>query len=377
MQANHRTTPGHTTISVPAGTYTLSLVPTGANSEESGDLNLTKPLVGGQIISIVGAGLAKTIIDANYIDRVFRVATDRVANISSVTIRNGRPQLSDGGGVVNNGTLSINDSVIERNTAPSLGGGVASDGILNINRSTIRGNASVAPIPGLYAYGGGLYLSGGVTTVRNSTIDSNTADTGGGILNYDNELTIVNSTLSGNKAAWYGGGIAVLGGASGTKLAALYNTTIVGNEADSDHDTTGTGGGYFLNIGVLFRLVNTLIVGNTAGIRGSVSDCSGSSVQAYGWNLLGDAAVGCTFTGNGAAAHGLVSAISIAPLADYGGPTWTHALKAGSLAIDATLAQGCVDETGALLTTDQRGAPRVAGARCDVGAFEFGAVVPQ
>jgi large repetitive protein len=221
MQANHRTITGLATISVPAGTYTLSLVPTGANGEESGDLNLTKPLVAGQIISIIGAGLAKTIIDANYIDRVFRVATDRVANISGVTIRNGNPPSNDGGGVVNNGTLSIKDCLIERNTAPYLGGGVASGGLLNINRCTIRGNTSVATIPGLYAFGGGLYLAGGVTTVRNSTIDDNTADTGGGILNYDNELTIVNSTLSANKAAWYGGGIALLGGAAGTKLTAL------------------------------------------------------------------------------------------------------------------------------------------------------------
>jgi hypothetical protein len=46
----------------------------------------------------------------------------------------------------------------------------------------------------------------------------------------------------------------------------------------------------------------------------------------------------------------------------------------GSEAIGTTTLQGCIDETGAPLATDQRGFPRVTGARCDVGAVEFGSV---
>ena len=50
----------------------------------------------------------------------------------------------------------------------------------------------------------------------------------------------------------------------------------------------------------------------------------------------------------------------------------TYALLPDSEAIDTTSdGLGYVDETGALLTTDQRGAPRPVGARCDVGAFEY------
>lgn len=368
MQANHSTALGLAIISVPAGIYTLSLVPASVSGEENGDLNLTKPLVAGQTINIAGAGAGKTIIDANFIDGVFQVETDRVATISNVTIRNGSRPVGPGGGILNGGTLSIIDSVIENNSVSNFGGGIYNNAILVIDHSTVRGNTSAA-------FGGGLFLGGGVSTVRNSTFDNNTSGIGGGIYNNDYELTVVTSTLSANKAKSYGGGIASVGGAGGAKLTALYNTTIVGNEADSDHDGTGVGGGIFIGGGVLFRIVNTLLAGNPQGISSTDSDCSGT-VQAYGWNLLGSSA-GCTFTGNGAAARGVISASSIAPLADYGGLTWTRALKAGSLAIDATLAQGCVDETGALLTTDQRGAPRVAGARCDVGAFEFGAVVPQ
>ena len=36
-----------------------------------------------------------------------------------------------------------------------------------------------------------------------------------------------------------------------------------------------------------------------------------------------------------------------------------------------------VDETGTTLSIDQRGAPRVFGPRCDIGAVEFGAVVDR
>jgi hypothetical protein len=50
-------------------------------------------------------------------------------------------------------------------------------------------------------------------------------------------------------------------------------------------------------------------------------------------------------------------------------------LLPGSPAINAA-PSGCGDETGALLATDQRGAPRIAGARCDVGAFEYNSAVP-
>ena len=56
--------------------------------------------------------------------------------------------------------------------------------------------------------------------------------------------------------------------------------------------------------------------------------------------------------------------LNLGPLQDNGGPTMTHALGAGSVAIDVIPADACeVDE-------DQRGEPRPGGTMCDVGAFE-------
>jgi hypothetical protein len=79
----------------------------------------------------------------------------------------------------------------------------------------------------------------------------------------------------------------------------------------------------------------------------------------------------------GDATRELFSLNTIGPLQDNAGPTPTHALLPGSEAIDSTNVQGCVSQNGAPLTTDQRGAQRIAGMRCDVGAFEYGAVVDR
>ena len=59
----------------------------------------------------------------------------------------------------------------------------------------------------------------------------------------------------------------------------------------------------------------------------------------------------------------------LGPLADNGGPTLTMALLPGSPAIDA-------GNTSLAPATDQRGFPRPAGLAADLGAFEYGSVMP-
>jgi hypothetical protein len=111
-----------------------------------------------------------------------------------------------------------------------------------------------------------------------------------------------------------------------------------------------------------------LIAGYTLLNAPIYDDCNGT-LEAYGRNLYGDV-TGCSIPNPGT--WGLITLNTIGPLQDNGGSTWTHALLLGSAAIDNTNESlGCVDETGALLTTDQRGATRPVGARCDVGAFEY------
>jgi hypothetical protein len=389
MQANRISGIGATII-VPSGVYTLTIPVAGADGEANGDLNLTTPGSGSPSISITGAGAGTTIIDANQIDRVFHIHPGRVAAISDMTIRHGYyvPTVNaygggiynqgsltvssaaisgnhsgDGGGLYNSGVLTVMNSTLSHNYADSVGGGIFNIGSLNVLNSTLSQNTA----PNV---GGGIY-NGGYLKVSNSTIFGNGSKNGGGIYHLaldTNNMFVINSTISQNYANSSGGGIYMSGQAG---LIALYNTSVIDNDADHDQDPTGgIGGGVYSEVGSRFMVVNTLIAGNTLFNAPIYNDCHGM-LEVYGWNLLSDVA-GCTFSGNGFASWGGISLNKIGPLQNNGGPTWTHALLAGSAAIDTTIdSLGCVNETGALLTTDQRGAARPVGARCDVGAFEY------
>jgi large repetitive protein len=389
MQANHLTTAVATRIFLPAGFYAITRPINGVNGEDNGDFNLTVPNTVNQFIAIFGAGSASTVIDGNQIDGIFNIDPGRSAGFADLRIRNGlRQGGGSGGGIRNRGSLVIQDCVVEDNYTLSGGGGIYNESLLNIIRSTISGNAAAFNGGGIYSsgtlavfdsainanfalqnfgQGGGLYLSG-PATVKRSSIFANVANNGGGILTVS-QLTLVSSTVSSNKADRDGGGLFNFG------TSFLYSSTLVGNDADYDGLDGGVGGGILADATAGHRLVlvNSLIVSNTLRSLPIFSDCSGT-LEAYGFNRLGDLS-GCVFTGNGGAAIGLVTRATVGPLTDNGGPTLTNALLAGSQAIDSSTAQGCIDEIGAPLDTDQRGAFRVAGARCDLGAYEFGSVI--
>jgi len=88
-------------------------------------------------------------------------------------------------------------------------------------------------------------------------------------------------------------------------------------------------------------------------------DCSAGpgTIGSAGHNLEG--ATSCGFT---SATDRQNADPALEPLAFNGGPTRTHALGAGSPAIDAG--------DPACPSADQRGAPRPQGPGCDIGAFE-------
>ncbi len=122
----------------------------------------------------------------------------------------------------------MRSSTLSQNTALTVGGAISSSGTLKVSGSTIFGNGSND--------GGGIYTGTGT-------------------------LYVINSTISQNYANTNGGGIAKFG-ASG--LVAIYNTTIIENDADHDRDQLGgIGGGVYSGAGARFIVVNTLIAGNT------------------------------------------------------------------------------------------------------------------
>jgi hypothetical protein len=210
----------------------------------------------------------------------------------------------------------------------------------------------------------------GTLTLLNSTVSANTASQfGGGLQISSGSATVDKSTVSGNLARANGGGL----NNSGTLT--LTNSTVSGNSVSQD------GGGVYHADDTLF-LNETLISGNTAVAGPELYNVpsASSTINANNSNLFGhggDAGV-TNFTPG---ANDLVPGVALAAvlstaLADNGGPTGTHALVAGSPAIDA--AGTC------LPTTDQRGIPRPQGADgdgdgfpdCDIGAFEIGVALP-
>lgn len=361
MQSNHPAV-GTTTIHLPAGVYLITLPIDTVDDETVGQFYLG-PAGGPNETLILGAGPEDTIIDANGEDNVLRISGPRTVAIDGITLRNGVTS-SNGGGIATEGDLTITHCVIERNAA-ILGGGIyagtSSAGKLTVIDTIVRANTAVI--------GGGIYTRS-ATAIRNSDLDGNMASDSGGGLYEENQLTITNSTISNNAANTNGGGI------YSSIATFVYSSSIVDNDADHDRDELGgIGGGVVAGPGSRVVTVNTLIARNTILDAPIPDNCSGV-LEVYGINLLDDVG-GCTFTGNGSAATGVISPGTIGVLQDNGGPTPTHALLEGSEAIDATTDQGCIDENLAPLSTDQRGGPRISGARCDVGAYESGSVTDR
>jgi len=265
-----------------------------------------------------------------------------------------------GGGLSNTGTLTLTNSTVASNFADSFGGGVLSFGPVALTNSTISGNTA--------RYGGGAGI-GGAATLANSTVSGNfAAFFGGGVLNFG-ALALTNSTVSGNSAAFDGGGVRNLG------TLTLANSTISGNSAVD-------GGGLFTSS--TLTLDQSLVSGNSASSQGpevfNASDDEGTPgiIISNGFNLFGhDGLAGVDGVLSGApGASDLVPAIPLGAildpaLADNGGPTRTYTLVIGSPAIDAVPVASCAT------IGDQRGVPRPqdgddnALADCDIGAFEL------
>jgi CSLREA domain-containing protein len=382
MEANFSSGAGATII-VPAGIYTLTIPASGGDGASTGDLNLTTPPpstatsspASGPSIALFGAGAASTIIDANQADRVLSVGHNRTASLSGLTLRDGYIEGAYGGGLANDGTLTVTRSTLSGNqsvTPGDGGGGAINSGALTLIESTVTANSALSA-------GGGLYNSGTLLVLR-STIAGNHAGYGAGIFNtFLDSLILVDSTVSGNDAVTNGGGIDNVGQAN------LYSTTIAGNWADADRQGAGAGGGVYnappdqqgvshAAAAAIFNMRNVLLVGNNLGDTPEWDDCDGT-LDAYGTDIVGLQGEPTVCTINqpaGGNLYKLNSLNALGGLRDNGGPTWTIALLAGSSAImDGGNPVTCLDENAQLLATDQRGVARVAGGNCDIGAFEF------
>jgi hypothetical protein len=107
----------------------------------------------------------------------------------------------------------------------------------------------------------------------------------------------------------------------------------------------------------VLTLTNSLITGNHWYACEKFASGGYVILTSGGHNVVQDDSC------NPSASDILVWGALIGPLADNGGPTWTHSLLSGSPAIDWGNDALCP-------TTDQRGVTRPQGAHCDTGSYE-------
>lgn len=237
----------------------------------------------------------------------------------------------------------ILDSTFDGNVSTNRGQGGAiyhqsahGTGPLTINRSLFVRNRAVGGEADTAGQGGALWLLDAAVTITNSTFTQNEASHAlnlptndwhrgfGGAIRTSSNTTIVNSTIAGNTAGFVGGGLA---GPANVK--------------------------------------NTLIANNTGGNEWHIQQNCTSVVSNQGGNIQYPQKT--TGNWNDYECFGGQTAVNpqLMALGNYGGPTQTMALPAGSPAVNGGVNSGCP-------AADQRGYLRQDG-QCDVGAFELGA----
>ncbi len=302
------------TITVAAGTYT-----------EAG-ITVDKDL------TITGAGASTTIVQAAATpgaatDRVFYINTGVTAVIEGLTLRYGKAS-AYGGGINNQGALTLNRCTVSGNSAWIGGGGIDNAGALTLNQCAVSGNSATSH--------------------------------GGGIYNYQGTLTLNQCTVSGNSAS-YGGGIRNM-----TAVASISHSTLVSNTATLNDTTSG------IYAQGAVTVTNSIVAYNGSAGNSNFATVSGGVITSGGYNVA-NAWNGVSTTTGDQTGDPLLG-----PLQDNSGETWTHALLAGSPAIDriGNGVSGCV----AGVSVDQRGAVRGGqvtpgdhrgGIACDSGAYEY------
>jgi predicted outer membrane repeat protein len=239
---------------------------------------------------------------------------------------------SKGAGVYVNGASSVvlrNDTIASNSGTTGGGIFVGGSGTVLIDSCTISANSASG-----FGYGGGIYFrstaASSLLTLRNSTLSGNSAGgNGGGMYAYAQSSTpattvhIQNSTVTANKASQGGG----MGSSKTSNITLSVESSIVSNDTSTFPGTS--------DFAAQLVIARTSAIGSKSGV---------TSFTDLGGNIIG-------------------AALNLGALANNGGPTFTHALLAGSPCIDK-------GENAQNLNYDQRGLPRSYGTT-DIGAYEY------
>ncbi|MBO9663430.1 choice-of-anchor Q domain-containing protein [Dokdonella sp.] len=376
---------------------------TGTIALTSGQLTISDKVI------ISGPGADALTIDAQGQSRLFDIEGDQETSyettLSGLTLTGGRTTADgeNGGAVRSMSAFHLVDSVVSGNStagANAVGGALATATTTEILRSRITRNWT----EGYGGLAGGVMVVFGAASVVDSTIAGNWTQGdkagGGGIVVfwYWFDATFVNSTLSDNETRGNGsqaGALAVGGNAF------LINSTVSGNRTLGDNAEGGFIDGGAMSVSGNITLSNSTVVDNASVSAGGVAIAIAAN-PGTGLIMATNSVIASTAEGGAAlcskplevagSTHNIATdascgndtliggvpvaaaALALAPLADNGGPTWTHALLPGSVAIDSGDDDACA--AAPVGNLDQRSHPRPQDgngdgtAACDVGAYE-------
>jgi hypothetical protein len=377
----------------------------------SGPIDITTDL------TIAGPGAANLVVSGSNSSQVFVVDAGVTATISGITIEDGAANsgcgagcFSSGGGIENLGTLTVNSSVLSDNNANNgcdefcgaAGGGIENDGTLTVDNSTVTGNGALGTCYADCSGSGGGIVNNGTMTVINTTVSSNTVGNGcvascgasGNGIENNGTAEIIDTTVSYNTSDTFNGCTLGCGGSGGgidnTGTLTVINTTVADNSVGigCDEFCVAEGGGIANDSSGVLTLTNSTLSANSVS-AGCGFGCSGPGGDFYN---AGTANVGATIFANSGTSGGdcflpvplndlgynldddgtcgfvapsdfsdTPSGLDTNGLENNGGPTFTIALDAGSVAIDHVAAALCP-------ATDQRGSNRIPP--CDIGAYD-------
>ncbi len=338
----------------------------GTLSLSGGMLSVTKNL------TIDGSGHSVT-IDGNHAVTVVSVNAGVFATFIGLDLRNGQGGVADlmPGNIQNDGHLELDHCRVGGgNTTFGGGGGINNHGTLRLLSSTLDDNHSNTS----RGKGGGVQnqFGGSVTLIDSVASNNSSGNFGGGFYSEETgSIQLIRSALIGNSAASIGGGASNFGGHFES-----VNSTLTGNSSPN--------GGAIYNSGDVLLVFSTL-AGNVGGVAGDddvqnrpggsvllasslVTGCLNlGAVNDQGGNL--DSGTSCLGNAPLNATSRSSTALNLAPLANYGGPTPTMPPRSDSAALDTGNDANCaaVPTVG----IDQRGVRRPQGAHCDAGAVEL------
>ena len=289
--------------------------------------------------------------------------------------------------------VTITDSTVIGNFTPgnaSNGGAVYCGlGKLSVERSTLSGNYTL----GEYSSGGALLAGYSPLSVNQCTFSGNSTfgKYSGGSAIRARSLSMSQSTISGNmdSGPLTRAGALYLGSLGGI-LTPVGHEVISQSTITGNRNANGAGGAIYSQTSDL-NILNSIIAGNIGDASAPEIDISGyaTGIITVTNSLIGDVtSTGLVPTGTitpdtsgnflGGSGQSAIDP-KLSPLLNHGGPTLTHALLPGSLAIDHGDNALAVDVTNsnAALTKDQRGLPyqRIFSGVVDMGATEWQIVV--